>query len=634
MNNVLSSYILSSAFMVIIMSILVVRSFSAISYGKSRARTQLLIGMTVLYIIADCVFIVCHLSENLSVSTWKIVSFAFYLVYTLLPFIWHVFVRNFVGSTMGWLFRKLELLPILILLFMVAVTPFTGALYYFNAEGMYTRGFLYNFYSYLNYFYYAETILDLIIIQVNRKTEVERYALHTMLISLIVLIGAVINNTIIPVGTIFPFMPYCSIVVTIMAFYFIATKDTDLFRKQQQEIVNVSLQKAQEASRAKTDFLSRMSHDIRTPMNAIINLTELARHESDQSLVREYLDKIAISSDFLLGLINDILDVSRIESGKLTLHKEPLTRQEFLASIETVIIPLMAERSINFHNELNPGEYIILVDKVRFNQIFFNLLSNAVKFTPNGGDIWLEVTNIETADNKLKIRISVRDNGIGMSEEFQKHMFEPFEQESSKLSDGTKGTGLGLSIVKNLVEAMNGTISVRSKLGEGTEFVIIFEADIVRQNEISSSDSLDSSDSQASSSLLKGLRILLAEDNEINTYVVKIILEKVGCVITTVENGQIAVDTFAASRPYSFDAILMDVRMPVMDGLEATKAIRALNRPDAVSVPIIAMTADAFDDERSRTLESGMNYHMSKPIDAQQLYKVLQTFCTKCLDGV
>ena len=618
MDSTLSSYILSSAFMVIILGILVARSFSAVSDRESRGYSLLLIGGTALYVLVDAVFIACHLSGGLSVTAWKVVSFIFYLVYTLLPFAWHLFVRNFVGSTFGKLRHRIELIPIIILLGMVIVTPFTGALYYFDENGMYARGSAYGFYAILNYFYYVESLLDLLIITIRKKEDNERYAFRAMLISLIMVFGSFLNSSVIPAGTIFPFMPFCSVVVTMLAFYFIATKDSDIVRDQHQKAIQEALQKAQEASQAKTDFLSRMSHDIRTPMNGILNLTELALQEPVSEKVHGYLEKTLISSKFLLGLINDILDMSRIESGAMVLNKENLTRAEFLKMVETVINPLMEEKHIHFHSELNPGEYTISVDKLRFNQIFFNLLSNAVKFTPEGGDVWFEVTNLEAENGKLRIRFVVRDNGIGMSDDFQKHLFEPFAQEHSKLSDKTNGTGLGLAIVKSLVDAMGGTITVNSKLGDGTEFSVMLDVDIVsKKDDEAPSAPLRTADS------MKGMQVLLVEDNEINTYLSKVILENAGCIVTAVANGQEALDAFSESEPYFFGAILMDVRMPVMDGLEATRRIRALDRPDAKTVPIVATTADAFDAERQQTLGAGMNYHLSKPFNAQSLYDVL-----------
>ncbi len=639
MDNTLSSYLLSSSFMIVILVILAARSFSAITTPQSRRRTLILIGVTAAYVLIDFIFIACHLNAGkISHVTWKIVSFVFYLVYTLQPFMWHIFVRNFVGSTFGKTFRKLELIPIVLLLIMVVATPFTGALYSFDANNMYQRGPLYPVYSVLNYFYYAESVLDLLIIMLNKREKEERYALRTMLISLVMLIGAYVNGSIIPSGTIFPFMPFCSVVTTMLAFYFIATKDSEKYKEDKERQLREAVQEAQEANQAKSAFLSRVSHDVRTPMNAVINLTELARQEPDRDVVNQYLDQMAISGKFLLGLINDILDMSRIESGELKLQKETLTRGEFLTTVETVVKPLMDEHHINFHPEVDPGQYTISVDKLRFNQIFFNLLSNAAKFTPDGGDVWFNVENLTPKGNMLPIRFVIRDNGIGMSEEFQKNLFQPFQQEHNELIDKRQGSGLGLSIVKNLVDAMGGTITVKSKKGEGTEFVVFLEVEIVNREDDDGTPIYESAeakeaaetaadekaaDDAAQAENLKGLRVLLVEDNEVNIYVAKIILEQAGCVVTTAENGKAAVETFAASEPNSFDAILMDIRMPVMDGLEASRKIRALGRPDAENIPIIAMTADAFNEERSQTFDAGMNYHLTKPIDTKQLYGVL-----------
>ena len=246
--------------------------------------------------------------------------------------------------------------------------------------------------------------------------------------------------------------------------------------QRKNEELEIVAKKAESAANAKSEFLSRMSHDIRTPMNAIIGLTHLAKSEDDLQVIKEYLDKIDASSNFLLGLINDILDLSKIENGEMTLNEGPFTKEEFTDSIQTVIKPLIDKKNINFIFEMKCGIECIKVDRLRFSQIFFNLLSNAAKFTPTGGAIEFISEKIEpekvTRDGKVGIRIYVRDNGIGMSEEFQKHLYDPFVQERSALGDKTRGTGLGLPIVKSLVDAMNGTIEVKSELGKGTEFKI------------------------------------------------------------------------------------------------------------------------------------------------------------------
>ena len=307
-------------------------------------------------------------------------------------------------------------------------------------------------------------------------------------------------------------------------------------RSQNQELQK-ALDKAESATQAKTEFLSRMSHDIRTPMNAIIGLTHLAKDETDINVIKEYLYNIESASDFLLGLINDILDMSKIENGDL-----------------------------------------------------------------------------------LGMRFTIKDTGIGMSPEYIPHMYDPFSQERAKLNNSTKGTGLGLPIVKSLVDAMGGTISVKSELGVGTEFTVDLYFAPASKEDVTTSAKPGRREN------LKGSRIILVEDNDINIYVAQIILERVDCVVTVAHNGKEAVDIFAKSDLNSFDAILMNVRMPVMDGITATKVIRAMDRDDAKNIPIIAMTADAFEEQQKKTLDAGMTHHLSKPIDPPMLYHVLSTY--------
>ena len=634
MVKIINTYLANAFFMVVILVTLLVKSGSSIRNGRSLNSCRILIGTTLCYVLADAFFIVSSLDEKCPIEVFQIAVLVFYIVYVILPFAWYIFLQNYIGATFKGVVRILALIPIVVLLTMVIASFFNGILWSITSDKVYVRGPLFTVYTYLNFFYYIVPIFYAIGIFVRRRKENEPYLLSAIVISLIPLIGAMVNNLVIPIYEVYPFQPFCSMLVALLGFFFLTSKEEDAYQKQQQDALTQALVKAQEAeqkaleaSQVKSSFLSSVSHDIRTPMNAIINLTELARKEDDITVVREYLDKMSISSQFLLTLINDILDMSKIESGEISLKKEALTRKDFLNTIETVIVPLLNAKHINYHGELRPGKYIIGVDKMRFNQIFFNLLSNAVKFTPEGGDVWFTVDNLETEDNKLKIMFTVRDNGIGMSEEFQKHLFEPFAREHSELNSKITGTGLGLSIVKNLVEAMHGTITVKSELGKGTEFKVVFYADIISKDEDSDVPKAVIHESKADSegqANLKGVRILLVEDNEINTYVAITILEKAGCVVSVAENGKEAFEAFSNSEEYSFDAIIMDVRMPVMDGLEATRAIRALDRADAKSVPIIAMTADAFDEERTRTKEAGMDYHLSKPVDAEEIFRTLE----------
>lgn len=385
--------------------------------------------------------------------------------------------------------------------------------------------------------------------------------------------------------------------------------------RKNEELERVA-KKAESAAQAKSEFLSRMSHDIRTPMNAVIGLTHLAQEEDNIQVIREYLHNIDTSSDFLLGLINDILDMSKIENGELTLKEDTYTKDEFVNSINTVIKPLMDNRDINFVFQMNAHIDCIRVDRLRYNQIFFNLLSNAAKFTPRGGIVEFLSESIPPKDDKVGIRFHVRDNGIGMSPEFLPHLYDPFSQERSEMGDKVKGTGLGLPIVKSLVDIMGGTISVKSELGKGTEFIVDLYMPLAEAE-------VEEHSTETITENLMDARILLVEDNEINIYVAQLILEKAGCVVEIAKNGKEAVEVFDASEQNHFDAILMDVRMPIMNGIDATRAIRALDRPDAATIPIIAMTADAFEEEKKKTLEAGMNYHLSKPINPKTLYNIL-----------
>ena len=385
----------------------------------------------------------------------------------------------------------------------------------------------------------------------------------------------------------------------------------------------MAMAKAEEASLAKTEFLSRMSHDMRTPMNAIIGMSTLGQGETGDPRCAEYFKHILMSANFLLGLINDILDMAKIENGALILYPEPYALQDFAEQLNSTIRPLCDARHIAFvlSNEC-PAIPRIVVDKLRFNQIFFNLLSNAVKFTPEGGTVTCILQSSSVTDEKGSFHFIVRDTGIGMSPEFMRHMFDPFSQEHGGLRDQTKGTGLGLSIVKRLVESMRGTLSITSELNRGTECIITMEAPISQYpvQETSAGAPIDP--------VLSGKHILLCEDHPLNAQIARTLLERQGAVLTLATNGQDGLDQFRNSAPFTFDLILMDIRMPVMDGLEATRLIRELNRPDAAGIPIVAMTANAYEEDIRLSREAGMNAHLAKPILPARLYAELHRLLT------
>lgn len=381
--------------------------------------------------------------------------------------------------------------------------------------------------------------------------------------------------------------------------------------------LKISVQNEKKAGEAKTEFLSRMSHDIRTPLNVIIGMTMLAQREENPPATKKDLENITQSGKFLLSLVNDILDLNKVESGKMELHLAPYSFAEFTSSMNAMIGPLCADKKITLELTRCKGDDVYLLDAMRVNQIFFNILSNSVKFTAPGGNIKLVCTEEAITGDESVISFIASDNGIGMSEEFQKHMFEAFTQEEHEFRSTAQGTGLGLAIVKRLVDLMGGTISVKSTLDVGTTFFVTLPAKKVKEL------SIKEKKHEVASSSLSGKKILLFEDNELNAEIAGTLLSDKGIIVEYAQNGKVGLDKFSASSVNYYDAMLMDLRMPVMDGLEATKAIRSLERSDAKTIPIIAMTANAYDVDVQNCFDVGMNAHLAKPINPDELFSVL-----------
>ena len=394
-------------------------------------------------------------------------------------------------------------------------------------------------------------------------------------------------------------------------------------RKRQALLLAKAKQDAETANKAKSDFLSRMSHDIRTPLNGIIGMTRIAQGQDNNSKTTDCLNKIDLSSKFLLGLVNEILDLSKAESGKLELHPEPYYADDFKDYINAVIRPLCDSKQQQLVFELQTLPNVVpKLDILHINQVYFNLLSNAVKFTPVGGAIYVTIKEVLTPGNKDQLTVSVRDTGHGMSEEFQKVIFEPFTQERRNDNSAQRGTGLGLAIAKKIITAMGGTITVHSKINEGTEFVFTFACDyLAAPNEGHAPDKVAATG--VALAQLTGKHILLCEDNPLNQTIAQALLQDKGMTVDIVADGEAGVQRFATSSLHYYDAILMDIRMPVLDGLAATRAIRALKRDDAGTIPIIAMTADAFTESIEEAKKAGMNGYVTKPIEPEKLYQAL-----------
>ena len=403
-------------------------------------------------------------------------------------------------------------------------------------------------------------------------------------------------------------------------------REQQLRREQEyQKTLKAAALKAESANLAKTEFLQRMSHDIRTPINGIRGMVEIGnRCPEDMARQADCRKKIWEASTLLLELVNEVLDMGKLESGEVVLENVPFDLPELMHEVTDVLEKQAAERGIVLHREYGRLPHPRLVGSpLHVKRLLMNVLSNAIKYNRDKGRVMLDCFELSCTGDKAQICFVCADTGIGMSEEFQKRMFEPFTQENAGARSVYGGTGLGMSITKSLVDKMGGTIGVESRQGVGTTYTITLPF------VIDSTEAAEPEQQQTDLTVLQGRRLLLAEDNALNMEIVEFLLNEVGIKATKAADGQQAVEAFAASPVGGFDAILMDVMMPVRDGHEATRAIRAMDRPDAKTIPIFAMTANAFTEDRRKALESGMNEHLPKPIDPDTLYRLLVKYLTE-----
>jgi signal transduction histidine kinase len=415
------------------------------------------------------------------------------------------------------------------------------------------------------------------------------------------------------------------LIFTCLISVIMANRNAKKMMEQQERNNELLAQAAEEAKRAnsaKSEFLSHMSHDIRTPINGILGMTSIAiKNRGNQERIDDCLRKINGAADHLLTLINDVLDMSSIENGKVVAAHKPMDIRTLLNNCCSIIDGQIAARDLNFKTTFDELKHpCVLGDELHLRQVFINILGNAVKFTPDGGTVEFRVTEQELEHQKVGYRFEFQDNGIGISEEFQKKIFEEFSQEEQNSRTTYQGTGLGMAISKKLVELMGGTIQLKSVMGEGSCFTVDLVFDIDDGYE---ERKIVCPDKKAE---LGGMRILLVEDNELNMEIADEILSDEGVIVTEAWNGEIALDLFEKSEPGSFELILMDVMMPVMNGYDATRAIRSCGHPDAKTIPIIAMTANAYREDIELALESGMNEHVAKPIDVNRLLSVLERY--------
>ncbi len=404
-----------------------------------------------------------------------------------------------------------------------------------------------------------------------------------------------------------------------------AIRQIGVFRDAENEWMeqNTRLQEAlaaaKRASEAQTEFFSHLSHDIRTPLNGILGFTRIARGTDDMEQAKDCLKKIQSSGEYLLALMNDVLDMSKIQSDAFELHRDVLDGKRFLDSIADMFREVAVQKGVTLATDFSMAEIgWVVLDQLHTRQVLNNILSNAIKFSLPGSTIYWRVVNTPVGWDEIDTVCTIQDQGCGMSEDFLKKLYEPFSQERNAYSKTQNGTGLGLSIVKKLIDAMGGTIEVESTQGVGTTVTIH-----LRYKTVDPPVQQDSRIVDAAACTLKGKRILLCEDNLLNQEIAVELLHQKGMEITVADNGLLGVEAFLASQEGAFDAILMDIQMPELNGLETTKRIRALSRLDAAAIPIIAMTADAYAEDVEKAISAGMNYHLSKPIEPKELYEVL-----------
>ena len=395
--------------------------------------------------------------------------------------------------------------------------------------------------------------------------------------------------------------------------------------EQEQARLQAAFNEMRAESRAKTNFLSRMSHDIRTPLNGIIGLLKIDEtHFEDKELIQENHKKMKIAADYLLSLINDVLQMSKIEEGHIVLTHEYICLKDLVYEIESIITNKAADEDIQWiyeKNKENISYPYVYGSSLHLRQIFLNIYGNCIKYNRLGGKITTVMEAADVHDGICTYRWTISDTGIGMSPEFLSHIFDPFSQEKTDARSVYQGTGLGMAITKGLIEQMNGSIEVTSQVVVGSVFVITIPFEIAREQK--------KDEEIAEKYDIRGLHLLAAEDNELNAEIIEMLLTDDGAKVTVAKNGRQAVECFENNPPGTFDAILMDVMMPVMDGIAATKAIRAMDRPDAKTIPIIAMTANAFEEDAKRCLAAGMTAHLAKPFQIEDVEKTIVECCGK-----
>lgn len=621
-----SIYLNNTVFMMIILTIIFLRIRYYITWSPSKKYAMIFIGMVELYVLLDALFMKELLGKSGNLLQFKLVVFFFYLVYVIMPYVWHLFMQSYMGINRSKKQRFAEMIPLILLVLMVLLSVPTGIVWRFSRNRTYIRGTFFGVFAVLNLFYYVYAFAQTFFILFMNNTKGVRYLIKSALFSAVPLIGILVNTYIIPLYGVYPFQPYCLVIGALLSYLFMVEHQQNQMEFEHRkrlsnalELERESTRKAKEAGEVKNAFLANMSHDIRTPMNAIIGFSDIiAKHPDDEEVVKNAISKIQASGEILLKIINDVLDLSKIESGKAEIVETVTDLKQMEENLKMMLEYSIQKGMIDFKVEDQIENPLVWCDATKLQQVLVNVLNNAVKFTPAGGTITFSCVQRMIASGFAEYKFTIKDTGIGMTEEFQKHAFEAFERERTSTESKTEGTGLGLAIVKKLVDLMHGDVIIQSNSGQGTKIQISLPLRIATENQLHQSDK-----AKEYKIGLDGMHVLLVEDNELNAEIAMEVLKNKGVLVNWVPDGCACVEEIQDKEAGTYQFILMDIQMPRMNGYEATQKIRQLADVKKAQIPIIAMTANAFEEDRKHALDAGMDGFIIKPFRVDEMMKVI-----------
>lgn len=621
-----SIYLSNAVFMMVILTIILLRIRYYITWSPSKKYAMIFIGVVELYVLLDALFMKELLGKSGNLLQFKLVVFFFYLVYVIMPYVWHLFMQSYMGINRSKKQRFAEMIPLILLVLMVLLSVPTGIVWRFSRNRTYIRGTFFGVFAVLNLFYYVYAFAQTFFILFMNNTKGVRYLIKSALFSAVPLIGILVNTYIIPLYGVYPFQPYCLVIGALLSYLFMVEHQQNQMEFEHRkrlsnalELERESTRKAKEAGEVKNAFLANMSHDIRTPMNAIIGFSDIiAKHPDDEEVVKNAISKIQASGEILLKIINDVLDLSKIESGKAEIVETVTDLKQMEENLKMMLEYSIQKGMIDFKVEDQIENPLVWCDATKLQQVLVNVLNNAVKFTPAGGTITFSCVQRMIAPGFAEYKFTIKDTGIGMTEEFQKHAFEAFERERTSTESKTEGTGLGLAIVKKLVDLMHGDVIIQSNSGQGTKIQISLPLRIATENQLHQSDK-----AKEYKIGLGGMHVLLVEDNELNAEIAMEVLKNKGVLVNWVPDGCACVEEIQDKEAGTYQFILMDVQMPRMNGYEATQKIRQLADVKKAQIPIIAMTANAFEEDRKHALDAGMDGFIMKPFRVDEMMKVI-----------